>query len=130
MARRGRNQTPRSTRSSYDPLVSPSNILHSLQALENARAIVRALEDRRRYHPLGPYRPASAVSRSSRRLVVSRPGATQSRTRLPSGIRFADPQKVSLCVKRKTRREVIMAKGKGGGAHRRPRRNQFSDVKC
>ena len=127
---RNRNSTPRSYR---DPvpshsLVSPLDVLRSLDALQRAQRVVAALEDRRRFHPLGPYRPAQASVRSARRLVVSQP--THTRTKLPSGIRFADPHKVSLCVKRKTRREVIMAKGRGGGAHRRPRRNQWSEVKC
>lgn len=108
------------------PVQSP---LPRLSGLDQARSIVRALEDRRTWHPAGPLRPAGASSRSSRRFQVSE---SSTRSMFPSAaISFARPDKVSMCVRRKTRREVIFAKrkhGKGAGAPRR--RNWFSDIGC
>lgn len=43
---------------------------------------------------------------------------------------FEQPRQVLVCVRRKTRREVILAKGKGGGKHRSPRRGPWSSIHC
>ncbi|WNK13477.1 MAG: hypothetical protein [Microvirus sp.] len=43
---------------------------------------------------------------------------------------FEAPKFVAICVRRKQRREVLLALGKGGGGKRHPRRNQFSNVRC
>lgn len=87
---------------------------------------VLAQEDRRRWHPAGALAPAGALSRSARGLVL----AGSEGSGLGSAVRFRSPVKVSICVRRKVRREVIMAKGKGGGGHRPPTRNYWSDVQC
>lgn len=52
------------------------------------------------------------------------PGAVQLGSKI---YRAAD-----LCARRKTRREVIFARGGGGKGfrHRKPRRNQNSDLRC
>lgn len=47
-----------------------------------------------------------------------------------SGVAFSVSASVITCVRRKDRREVLMAKGKGGGAHRPPKRNDKSEVQC
>lgn len=91
------------------------------------------LEDRRAFHPERSGRPAGAVQRSNGRLVI--PAApspkTHQRARLPVSVGFAVPEKVALCVRRRTRKEVLFAKrltAKGARGNRR--RNQWSDVKC
>lgn len=88
--------------------------------------------DRRRFYPdTGVMRkefrrPSIPVSSrvDVRRLVISPFGP------LKQAVRFAVPKRVRLCVKRKERREVLLAKGKGGGNHRKPRRTEYSSVRC
>lgn len=100
----------------------------SLTALDQARALVRSIEDRRTWHPAGPIRPAGAVSRGSRRIVQGKsvPGFFP-----PNNLRFSVPRDVAMCVRRKSRREVMFAKRKtrkGAGASRR--RSWFSKIGC
>lgn len=119
----------RSSRTSISAQAVPGvrfGLLPSLQGLAQARAIVRALEDRRRFHPLRSLRPPAAVQRSDRRLVETKPA-----TRFGGLFSFAVPPRVAICVRRKERREVLFARRKmrkGAGAQRR--RNKWSDVSC
>lgn len=109
------------------------------------RIVLQPIEDRRRHHPLGYVRPARQISgHPVRPLVIGgvparrpAPGARRSEAakvaRAPSlspTLRFDVPKRTIICVRRKRRREVIMATGKGGGRHRRPKRNYFTEVKC
>lgn len=77
--------------------------------------------DMRHWHPdrfIGP--PPSNV-RQARRLVQS------DRYK----VRFARPDLVGVCLRRKTRKEVLFALGKTGRGSGRPRRfNQWSKIKC
>ena len=90
------------------------------------------LEDRRRFHPMRALRPAFSLPRGASRLVVREP--KRARALFPAQTRaviaFANPRRVLICLRRKARREVLMALGKGGGGAKRPRRNEFSDVRC
>lgn len=86
------------------------------------------MDDRRLFHPQGSLRPAGALSRGARRLVVA-PSVSTAPGDF-SRIGFAVPKKVALCVRRHVRRQVLLAKGRGGGAHRPPKRNYWSDVEC
>lgn len=107
--------------------LAPDRVLEGLRALQNLSILVRQLEDRRQFHPSRSLRPAGAMSRAARSLVE--PAAVGSRT---PGLKFADPEKVSRCVRRKDRREVLFAKRltrKGAGASHR-RRNWFSAIGC
>lgn len=88
--------------------------------------------DRRRYYPdtgnlrkefRRPHIPVSD-NRGHRRLVIDPLGP------LKQVVRFAVPKKIKLCVRRKVRKEVILASGKGGGNHRKPRRNEYSSIRC
>lgn len=80
-----------------------------------------AIEDRRVYHPDGPHRAARSISgRSDHRLIDPW-----------KGISFDRPDEVVICVRRKTRKEVMHAlKHAGKAGQRRPRRNRYSDVEC
>lgn len=54
---------------------------------------------------------------------------SSSRARFPSStIAFADPSTVAICVRRKMRREVMIASGRRGRGGRR--RTWRSDIKC
>lgn len=105
--------------------------LSNIRRLDALSELVRSLEDRRTWHPSGPLRPAGALSRSARTLVVERSGPARWQDPLPGRVQFSVPEKVSGCVRRKERREVLFAKGHGGkGSRRAKRRNNWSDVKC
>lgn len=49
---------------------------------------------------------------------------------LPYGIAFSNKTGTLVCIRRHTRRDVIMALGKGGGNHKPPRRNHNSNIWC
>jgi len=88
----------------------------------------KTISDRRRYDPIKTIRPAFTLGefRDAARLVMHPTSV------LPS---FNIPNAVAVCLRRKTRREVILAnkykprRGKGGGP-RKYRRNFWSDVIC
>lgn len=107
---------PPVTRSYYSTYVTQPRV-------DVLRSFVRTLEDRRTFDPMGSFRPAAATSRYARSLDV------------PEGRKFSPlvgfqaPEKVAVCVRRKIRKEVIIAKG-GSGSGKRKRRTWFSSVKC
>lgn len=95
-----------------------------------------SIEDRRRYHPLRADRPTFTVAgRKTSRLGLSaprtRPGRAE-RAWLANKLKFHNPKKVVTCVRRKSRKEVLFAKGVGGrkGKKRPPKRNWRSEIKC
>lgn len=103
---------------------SLATLLHALR-LSPLRLPTATIEDRRLFHPEGYYRPA----RGSSRLAVSlKPAKPMSGT----AFRFAMPNKVAVCVRRRTRRQVIFALNKAGaGARARARRRNYqSDIGC
>lgn len=97
---------------------------------EPVRSHLQMLEDRREYHPLKP-RPAKAVVRSSTRLVVPNVKKPVFRSMPSPAVSFAVPKHVAICVRRKARREVILAGGYGGRRRqRKPRWSEYSQVRC
>lgn len=100
---------------------------------------LRAIEDRREFHPEGDFRPARGFVYPRHRLVVSVPRQEPSRLAdtytpvVPLGVSFKAPRQVAICVRRKQRREVLHAMGKTGRGsrfNRAPRRNVYSEVSC
>lgn len=91
---------------------------------------ILALEDRRYFAPAGTY-PRAQFHRSP--VIVVSPNRNKDKSNVvPHKVRFAVPKEVSLCVRRKQRRQVLFAlnkRGKGSRARRR-HRSEFSDVKC
>lgn len=53
-----------------------------------------------------------------------------SRSLYANPFKFADASKVISCIRRKQRREVLLAYGRGGGRHRRPRWKASSYWSC
>lgn len=126
------------------------------QAIKNiltrpAASVLGQIEDRRFHHPLGTFRPARTRSghpvtphkvknftvRPSR--VVRGPGGRPMRRRkvvrvqtVPSRIRFDQPRRVLICIRRKVREEVLHALGRTGRGQKRrdPRRNAHSHISC
>lgn len=104
---------------------------------------LQTIEDRRMYHPETYTRPVMTFSRRDQRRIVHK--AQHISNNLPkNGLRsplvasgwskvgFAVPKKVALCVRRKVRREAILALGLGGAGARQKRRkrNYWSTVSC
>lgn len=92
---------------------------------------VDVLADTRFYHPQAAARPLAYIKKLPR--IIAAPVLSARQRRSPNyvspTIGFASPRNVVLCVKRKTRKEVMIAKklknGKGS-----QRRTEWSDVKC
>lgn len=96
--------------------------------------IVRLEGDRRQYQPGGKRRhSAHALIRGATRLHIGRVGRSVKRELgLSHSLSFRMPDYVSICLRRKIRREVYLALNKkgrrGSGAPRR--RNAWSSIKC
>lgn len=99
------------------------------------------LEDRRTFHPEGPYRAPQARYRSDTQLVIKGGSNVQKRSMgqvrqvrysTPSAyVGFRRPAHVAICIRRKARREVLFALGVGGsGAVRPGKRTYTSGFRC
>lgn len=103
--------------------------LHKIRR-DSLVAIAR-LEDNRVWNPEPLVtRRFKAVRRSDSDLVPTDQASRSSPTFLAPGLSFREPHRVSVCAKRQIRREVLLAKGAGGGRHRPPRRKPSSDIGC
>lgn len=91
---------------------------------------LRLVEDRRQWHPDGPRRAATGFNRWAPRIIA--PGwAAVAGAAVTAKLAFAGSSAVPICIRRKTRREVIFAKRKAGRrGQRRPRRSWFSKIHC
>lgn len=142
MARRQKRRSP----PALAPLtravvVSRPRVVRPKMSVRVLRTRVRAIEDRREFHPAGPLRfPKSLIKRP--RLVLRDPSRllrdAQRRAKATGKpVRMGDwsspvmevPHTVALCVRRKERREVILALRRGNGAAKK-RRNEWSKVTC
>lgn len=95
------------------------------------RTALQLLEDRRLFHPARDLRPVRSFFTKPRLVIppAKRPMRNGAHY-LPSKIGFEVPKHVAICVRRKTRKEVIIAKRvarNGGGAKHR---NIWSEIKC
>lgn len=98
------------------------------------------LEDRRTFHPDGQFRLPAARYRSDTQLVPKgRSNGSRGKSRSvrsvlysapPAAVGFARPDRVAICVRRKTRRQVIFASGVGGTKVRRGKRTYKSGFHC
>lgn len=92
----------------------------------------RHVEDRRVYHPLHTYRPAMRVDARPAQIDLGSRRPFRVTDPLTEHRRFVDPRKVVTCVRRKERREVLFATGKGGrkGKRGKTRRDWRSMIWC
>lgn len=106
------------------PLSALTQLRRLVAPVLPARSVLSEYSDRRLYDPTRSVRAPFSFRRSDVRLVDKRPlwSATQ--------LSFAVPKRVAICIRRKDRREVLFAKGVGGGRVRKPRRNAWSSIKC
>lgn len=114
----------------------PSRLLDAIQYSTSPASYFPSVEDRRTFHPLGPFRPARTTggrraSVSSSASGLDRRAKSRAFRNLISTIKFAAPRDVLICVRRKSRREVLFARKKtrrGSGAPKN--RNWYSSISC
>lgn len=109
-----------------------SKIRHALP--RRVAPIINQYQDNRTWHPERAFRPALSILRRgavrSRPLVLKKPTPYQT-PRLTEPLRFVDPKKAIVCIKRNARKRVLHAKKiAGSGGLRKPRRNHLSEVSC
>lgn len=129
MARRRRRSGERD-----DNSIATDTVLPSLSSFLSSPLpeTVLEVEDRRLWHPEPDL--VQGLSKLAPTVVAkpakARPGGRTGPS--PDVFKFAVPEKVAVCVRRKQRREVIFAKGRAGkGAKARyRRRNDRSNVSC
>lgn len=84
-------------------------------------------EDRRTFHPAGPFRPVFAAPKSAAAVRPKQPSPGMRSV----GFRFAAPERVVICSRRSTRKEVLFAMRKAGKTgQRKPKRNYWSSISC
>lgn len=138
MAKKRRSRQPKSPARSHHVIARPLRVLKRPVALSTkpyvgydayaGKTPLTAYQDRRLYNPWpAALRPAFSLPRSAARIVVKK---VAPKAAVPWGIKFAQPRRVLICLRRHARREVLLALGKGGGGKRRPKRNNFSGVSC
>ena len=92
------------------------------------------VEDRRTFHPDGLFRSPVAQPRSAARIVAKKAktygGHYTFGIHGSSAVGFSRPGRVALCVKRKVRREVLLAIGRGGAGNRKGKRTYSSQFHC
>lgn len=89
------------------------------------------VEDRRRYHPDRRFRRLRQVNAVVGGNVIV--GRSNRSNVVPSGLRFENPRKLIVCVRRNRRREILHALGRTGRGSRfnkRRRRNELSSISC
>lgn len=142
MARRSRRDNkppsnPIASRQAVGPFpdqLSPSKLLsrHNeyMRRLDQLRrAVLRQIEDRRRFS-FDRFKPAKTFGGTLAKTAMR---SAPTKRKMPVGLSFADPKKVVICHRRQTRKEVIFARGSGGGSGKRKRnvkRNNYSNISC
>jgi len=87
--------------------------------------LLSTIPERRTYHPAGSARPV---------LTVTGTPARGLRAPTPKSLAFAKPRKITVCVRRQQRKEVMFAAGHGGsrglGRRKKRRVNENSKISC
>jgi len=139
----GRSGRPdQSTRRTRDvPIIASPEVLSFEPDLSprSVREVTRA--DRRMWDPdpVRPVRTSSGIVARTTHKPPAKPARASQKPpafSVPSYPTFVPqrgrkrPLHVPECHRRKQRREVIFARGKGGGGHKRPRWSSLSHVRC
>lgn len=144
VSRRHRRENDLAERDNNSITSSPSllgnSILDDLLRRYPSPTSVLTLDDRRTFHPDGFFRPAVSSVRGDRSVVERQFGPQFIGHRINNNTKpsrsfyafgFKVPERVAVCVRRKSRREVLFAKRHTGrGARSRKRFNYWSDVRC
>lgn len=140
---RGTRPAPQSQQADRDePLPSLAPLALPSMPPRSVRDLL-AVEDRRTFTPDPLYRhPRMTSSRPARLTLPPAPAAKQvrpgARLRAPSPyalnslhrLEFAAPKHTLICVRRKTRREVLHALKRTGRGPSRKSRNAWSNINC
>lgn len=130
----GRRVTPaNANRRLPTPVTSPRSMVQL-----DLEDLLRQVEDRRRYHPMGESSPALSTSgrKHTLRAVAPTPVPVKNvvlakPSPFPTGVGFSAPDNVIVCIRRKKRKEVLHALGKAGKAGQKaPRRSAYSEIHC
>lgn len=130
MARRRRSSTNASSTGERDFTTQTQSLAQLLRPVASP-ADYTAIEDRRTYHPLEYFRPARTTNGGNAGPVRVTPQKSKSNPFLANTLSFPN-ENVLICVRRKTRKEVLFAKKKTGrGSSRgRKRKNWYSNIGC
>lgn len=137
MARKNKGRTSTRKRGTRDANVITSrrerfpqftfqpDLFDDLQSIQSLREI----EDRRTNYPTPNSRPLATIRGRSQIIpAFTNPFAPAD---VPAFLRFAEPERVMVCVRKKLRRKAIFAHNKAGkGGQRKPRPNPNPDVRC
>lgn len=105
-------------------LLSPIKPSAPLSPYPIERYQVLESEDRRLWHPARRLAPLAATRKYAAQVKAVYPGPL-------SSLRFADPRLVALCVRRKTRREILFAfKKTRSGSGAKKRKTPWSHISC
>lgn len=111
MARKRMRAEKRDTSRDHYPSPYTTNRMHSPLVIRVRPIDLSVFDDRRTYHPAGYHRPAKKLGGMPvQRLVEAGRMAKRLSSPLSPFLRFPDAKKVIKCVRRKERREVIIAK--------------------
>lgn len=110
-----------------DDLIQPAVFGLSTLISPLVRSTLPEVEDYRLFNP-DSVQPRKTVRGSSSSMKASPSGLAKQI--VPIGTSFRKAAHVIICVRRHARRASILAKGKGGAAHRPPRKNPNSDTWC
>lgn len=131
MARKSKRGRASNNLQRHPQVRTPYKIRHPLP--RRLATTINPIQDNRAWHPERAFRPALSVLRRgavrTRPLVLRKPTPHQL-PRLTEPLRFPDPKRVLVCIRRKTRRRVIHASGAAGRKVAKPRRNHLSEVTC
>lgn len=136
--RRNRNKDHHDERETIDfatPVLRPPKkpvqfVNPTVYVPRSVKPKLNQIDDRRTFHPQKLSRPAKLVSGAPHRLKI-KTGTRTPKSALPHSVGFSAPAKVLICIRRKTRKQVLFAlKRTRKGSGSRKTRNYWSDVKC
>lgn len=124
-----------SGRDPLEQLLTPDAITHTLSLPPVLRpqiyqAPLTQIEDRRLYDPFKPYQPAKLLDGTP--ATVTPKHAPSRPNNVPIFNRFSAPHDTLVCIRRKTRQQVLHAlkkTGRGKG-RRNPRNSYWSSISC
>lgn len=108
----------------------PDRLLSSIKRVKNSSDKIGG--DLRRFKPDLDFNPTK-INGGLIAYVEKSPKNNNKRSFVPGRIAFADPKRVTVCVRRKQRRSVLFASGAAGSGKKiygPRRRGRYSDIKC
>lgn len=145
MAKRSRTTTTNNSTTSVvgkraNPVVIANSPLRLPRPMTPPVFPLILLEDRRTFHPDGPRRYPAAFKASAVQQVFKDGSGRKNKalvrksstlyTAPPQYVGFRQPNSVAICIRRKVRRQVLLAFGRGGAGNRKGKRTYKSKFHC